>query len=79
MGHPTEVSYFQHNTVRVAFGAEGEFGGGLGWDVSYTRAANDAVLNPRDVIAANFQAALRGFGGAGCDTSPTAGSAGAAR
>ncbi len=72
VGHPTEVSYFQHNTVRVAFGAEGEFGGGLGWDVSYTRAANDAVLNPRDVIAANFQAALRGFGGAGCDTSPTA-------
>ena len=72
VGHPPEVNYYQHNTVRVAFGAEGEFGAGHGWDVAYIRAANDALLNPRDVIAANFQAALRGFGGSGCDTSPNA-------
>ena len=72
VGHPPEVNYYQHNTVRVAFGAEGAFGAGFGWDVAYIRAANDALLNPRDVIAANFQAALRGFGGAGCDTSPNA-------
>ena len=72
VGHPPEVNYYQHNTVRIAFGAEGAFAGGLGWDVSYVRAANDALLNPRDVIAANFQAALRGFGGAGCDRRPTA-------
>ena len=72
VGHPPEVNFYQHNTVRVAFGAEGAFANGLGWDVSYVRAANDALLNPRDVIAANFQAALRGFGGDGCDTSPTA-------
>ena len=72
VGHPPEVNYYQHNTVRVALGVEGEFGAGYGWDVAYIRAANDALLNPRDVIAANFQAALRGFGGAGCDTSPNA-------
>ena len=72
VGHPPEVNYYQHNTVRAAFGAEGELGAGASWELSYVRAANDAVLNPRDVIAANFQAALRGFGGDDCDTSPTA-------
>ncbi len=72
VGQPTEINYYQHDTVRLALGAEGDFANGMAWDVSLVRAANDALLNPRDVIAANFQAALRGFGGAGCDTSPTA-------
>lgn len=72
VGQPTEINYYHHNTVRVSFGIEGELNNGFVWDLSFTRAANDAVLNPRDVIAANFQAALRGFGGSGCDTSPTA-------
>ena len=72
VGQPTEMNYYQHDTVRVAFGVEGEFASGMAWDVSFTRSATDAVLNPRDVIAANFQAALLGFGGAGCDTRPTA-------
>ena len=72
VGQPTEINYYQHDTVRVSFGIEGELNNGLVWDLSFTRAANDAVLNPRDVIAANFQAALLGFGGSGCDTSPTA-------
>ena len=31
---------------------------------------NDALLNPRDVHAANFQAALEGFGGSGCGSGP---------
>ena len=75
VGQPTEVNYYQHHTVRTAFGASGAFPAGLGWDVSFVHASNDALLNPRDVIAANFQAALRGFGGADCDTSPTAASA----
>ena len=72
VGQPTEINYYQHDTVRVAFGIEGELGSGLAWDLSFARAANDAVLNPRDVIAANFQAALLGFGGTSCDASPTA-------
>lgn len=69
---PTEVNFFLHNTVRAAVGLEGSFGNNLDWDVSYVTASNDSVQNPRDTIVANFQAALQGFGGTACDTSPTA-------
>ena len=69
VGQPTEINYYQHDTLRTAVGVQGELASGLSWDLSYVRAANDAVLNPRDVIAANFQAALSGFGGQGCDPS----------
>ena len=72
VGQPTEINYYQHDTVRLAVGAEGEFASGMAWDVSLVHGANDALLNPRDVVAANFQAALLGFGGAACDRSPTA-------
>lgn len=72
VGSPTEVNFYEHNTYRIGIGAEGQFPDHLFWDLSYVNAANDAILNPRDVIAANFQAALQGFGGEGCDTSPTA-------
>ena len=72
VGQPTEINYYQHDTVRVAFGVEGAWDNDLAWDLSFAQAASDAVLNPRDVIKANFQAALLGFGGTGCDTSPTA-------
>ena len=72
VGQPNEINYYQHNTVRLALGAEGRLADDLSWNVSFVRASTDAVLNPRDVIAANFQAALRGFGGNGCDTSPAA-------
>ena len=71
-GHPTEVNYYRHDTARIALGVRGQVPGGAAWDVSLVRAVNDAILNPRDVIAANFQAALLGFGGSGCDTSPSA-------
>ncbi len=74
VGQPTEINYYQHNTVRAAFGAQGAWSDTVSWDISYVRAANDAVLNPRDIVAANFQAALLGFGGDGCDTRPTASS-----
>ena len=72
VGQPTEINYYQHDTVRLAIAAEGELANGMSWDASVVRATNDALLNPRDVIASNFQAALRGFGGTGCDTRPTA-------
>ena len=58
--------------MRVAFGAQGSWSDRTFWDVSLVRSANDAVLNPRDIVAANFQAALQGFGGSDCDTAPTA-------
>ena len=72
VGQPTEINHYQHHTVRAAFGAEGNWSDGGGWSLSYVHGANDAVLNPRDIVAANFQAALLGFGGSDCDTSPTA-------
>jgi outer membrane receptor protein involved in Fe transport len=71
-GQPTEINFYDHNTVRFAIGAEGSINDDFDWDVSYVSASNDALLNPRDIIAANFQAALNGFGGSSCDTSPTA-------
>ena len=71
-GQPPEINYYQHDTSRFALGANGRLANGMSWDTSVVRAVNDALLNPRDVIAANFQAALLGFGGTGCnpDTTP---------
>ena len=71
-GHPPEINYYQHDTSRLALGVDGRFANGMEWNTAVVHAVNDAILNPRDVIAANFQAALQGFGGSGCDTSPTA-------
>ena len=69
VGKPNEDNYYDHTTVRLAFGAQGEFSDDIYWDVSYVTAENDALLNPRDVITNNFQAALNGFGGANCKSS----------
>jgi len=66
-GQPEEINLYDHTTTRFAFGLEGDISDSLSWDLSIVRAANDAVQNPRDVIASNFQAALNGFGGIGCD------------
>ena len=71
-GHPPEINYYQHDTARFALGFDGRLSDRADWNVSVVHAVNDSLLNPRDVIAANFQAALQGFGGGGCDTSPTA-------
>ena len=70
-GQPPEINYYQHDTSRVALGANGRLANGMSWDTSLVRAINDALLNPRDVIAANFQAALLGFGGSGCNPDNT--------
>ena len=71
-GHPPEINYYHHDTSRLALGIEGRLSERTEWNAAVVHAVNDAVLNPRDVVAANFQAALLGFGGNGCDTSPTA-------
>ena len=65
-GAPTEINFYDHNTFRFAVGANGQFSDKLSWDLSFVSAQNDAVLNPRDVITDNFQAALNGLGGTGC-------------
>ena len=66
-GHPPEINYYKHETLRLAVGLEGRFSEKVSWDIALVRGTNDALLNPRDVNAANFQAALMGFGGSGCD------------
>ena len=70
-GQPPEINYYQHDTSRFALGADGQLANGMSWHASVVRAVNDALLNPRDVIIANFQAALLGFGGSGCNPDST--------
>ena len=69
-GQPPEVNFYQHGTARLAAGFEDRISPAASWNVSLVHARNDALLNPRDVIASNFQAALLGFGGSGCDATP---------
>ena len=69
-GQPPELNYYEHDTARFAVGLEGAFSAATSWELAMVHAVNDAVLNPRDVIAANFQASLLGLGGAGCDPGP---------
>ena len=71
-GQPPEVNFYEHDTARLAFGLDGRFSDAGSWNISVVHGANDALLNPRDVIAANFQAALSGFGGSDCDAVPSA-------
>ena len=68
--HPPEVNYYEHETLRIAAGLTGELTDSASWNLSVVYGANDAVLNPRDVHVANFQAALNGFGGSGCASGP---------
>ncbi len=69
-GQPPEINYYEHDTVRLAAGLEGRISDTASWNVSLVRARNDTLQNPRDVNAANFQAALLGFGGSDCDANP---------
>ncbi|MCY3987190.1 MAG: TonB-dependent receptor, partial [Gammaproteobacteria bacterium] len=62
--------YYEHETLRIAAGMEGELTDSASWNVSVVYGANDALQNPRDVHIANFQAALNGFGGDGCAPGP---------
>ena len=68
-GQPPEVNFYDHDTARLAAGIEGRFTDTASWNVSLVRAQNDTLQNPRDVISANFQAALQGFGGSDCNVS----------
>ena len=69
-GHPPEINYYTHETLRFAVGLEGRLADAVYWDAAVVHGFNDALLNPRDVHAANFQAALMGFGGSGCGSGP---------
>ncbi|MCZ0951335.1 MAG: TonB-dependent receptor [Rhodospirillaceae bacterium] len=69
-GQPPEVNFYEHDTTRLAAGFEGRFNDTASWNVSLVRARNDTLQNPRDVVVANFQAALLGFGGSDCNADP---------
>ena len=66
-GKPTETNHFDHDTYRVAAGAEGQFTDSVFWDFSLVYANNEARQVLPDTITANFQAALNGFGGEDCN------------
>ena len=68
--HPPEINFYEHETLRIAAGLQGELTDSASWNLSVVYGANDAVLNPRDVHVANFQTALNGFGGSGCASGP---------
>ncbi len=65
-GQPTEKNFYDHSTFRFGIGIAGQISESIDWELSYVTAQNDAILNPRDVIADNFQAALNGLGGVNC-------------
>ena len=69
-GQPPEVNFYEHDTARLAAGFEGRLTDTTSWNVSLVRAQNDTLQNPRDVVVANFQAALLGFGGNDCNSNP---------
>lgn len=73
-GQPSEVDKQEHDTLRIAVGAEGRLPADLSWDFSYARGENNADLLVRDTDKDNFQRALNGLGGADCD--PDAGTPG---
>ncbi len=63
----------ESDTIRFSTMLTGELENGF-WELSYTAARNDFLFTVNDTLAQEFQNALRGFGGQGCD--PFTGSAG---
>lgn len=63
----------ESDTMRFSTMLQGELDAGF-WEVSYTAARNDFYFAVNDTLAQEFQNALRGFGGQGCD--PITGTAG---
>jgi iron complex outermembrane receptor protein len=70
---PGDPANTESDTFRFMTMVQGEMENGF-WEVSYTAARNDFLFYGNDTLGQNFQNALRGFGGQGCD--PIAGAAG---
>lgn len=73
---PGDPANTESDTFRFMTMVQGELEDGF-WEVSYTAARNDFLFTGNDTLAQEFQNALRGFGGQGCD--PIAGVAGEGR
>lgn len=63
----------ESDTIRIATMLTGELDSGF-WEISYTAANNNFLFSVNDTLAQEFQNALYGFGGQGCD--PFTGTAG---
>jgi outer membrane receptor protein involved in Fe transport len=70
---PGDPAVTESDTFRFMTMVQGELDTGF-WEVSYTAARNDFYFAVNDTLAQQFQNALRGFGGQGCD--PVTGVAG---
>ncbi|WP_293751570.1 TonB-dependent receptor [uncultured Paraglaciecola sp.] len=70
---PGDPANTESDTFRFMTMLQGELENGF-WEVSYTAARNDFLFYGNDTLGQQFQNALRGFGGQGCD--PIAGVAG---
>jgi iron complex outermembrane receptor protein len=70
---PGDPANTESDTFRFSTMLQGELDSGF-WEVSYTSAKNDFLFTVNDTLGQQFQNALRGFGGQGCD--PISGTAG---
>lgn len=69
IGNGGEVSnnMFDSTTWRFNVELTGPLGGDWTYDVGYTFGKNDYVIQTKDTVTDNFQAALAGFGGNNCN------------
>ncbi|MBU3001884.1 TonB-dependent receptor domain-containing protein [Paraglaciecola arctica] len=70
---PGDPANTESDTFRFSTMLQGELDTGF-WEISYTAARNNYLFTVNDTLAQEFQNALRGFGGQGCD--PLTGTAG---
>jgi outer membrane receptor protein involved in Fe transport len=70
---PGDPANTESDTFRFSTTLQGELDVGF-WEVSYTAARNNFLFTVNDTLGQEFQNALRGFGGQGCD--PISGVAG---
>jgi outer membrane receptor protein involved in Fe transport len=70
---PGDPANTESDTFRFSTMLQGELDSGF-WEISYTSAKNDFLFSVNDTLGQQFQNALRGFGGQGCD--PISGTAG---
>ena len=70
---PGDPANTESDTFRFSTMLQGELESGF-WEISYTAARNDFLFTVNDTLGQQFQNALRGFGGQGCD--PITGTAG---
>jgi len=70
---PGDPANTESDTFRFSTMLQGELESGF-WELSYTAARNNYLFTVNDTLGQEFQNALRGFGGQGCD--PVSGTAG---